>query len=65
MKRITRVQRRKLYYDTDKCYECLFVTWKSRDRIFGETEFPGLKCSVKLRRGLKKASTWVYIGEFD
>lgn len=54
-----------IYYDTDPCYDCIFITWESRGRIVGETEFPGLKCSVKLKRGLKQASTWVYIGEFD
>lgn len=55
----------KLYYDTDPCYECIFITWESRGRIFGETEFPGLKCTVKLKKGITAAKTWVYIGEFN
>ena len=54
-----------IWYNPDPSYDCLFIMWPGRDRWHGVTEFPGMTCTVKMKKRWRpQKSDWVYIGEF-
>lgn len=57
-----------VWFNTDPCYNCMFIMWPGVDRWHGVTEFidRGLICKISLKRGRNpKSLGWIYIGEYE